>query len=561
MNEDDREHNPGIAAPPPKVDRAALAGLAGSARRALDDLRPGGKVPPRRTLAGEAMCEISVRLKVVTPILGGGPKLRDVDRVDVIRVPTVRGHLRFWWRALYGHQYTTSQELYAAESALWGRPADNTGGRSELDVRVADVRLNGESRSHENIEAEYKAQRDWFEAQYRQLATHEQRIRELRNNNAPANEVHRAREQRDAAKDTLLNRHRQSRYFDLRDPRWVDVDGSYALWTAGATDNDKLAVRWRANVVTFDLTLLGPASECANLRNVVRAWILFGGYGSRTRRGLGSLTVDGDERERRKWLPNLFENPSAGDLSSHLTGALHFNRRIFDPVSGRMVRELPQLADARLYVDLGLAVDGETGTDAISAWTAAIRWLQHFRQDVDSGARRPGHGRPGRSNWPEADKIRRITGRWSEGHEPRDEYKDAPAFSRADFGLPIVGKFKDERQGDPRPFELRWRSLNGDHDRLASALILRALPLANGNFLPMALWMDRGRPAGSKVYLKGFPSTAAHPDREAEFDILMAAGDTSLLAHDVGAAVGKAATLRAAFLTFIAGRGVQRIAP
>jgi hypothetical protein len=44
--------------------------------------------------------EISLRVEIVTPILGGATHARAVDEVDIIRAATVRGHLRFWWRAL-----------------------------------------------------------------------------------------------------------------------------------------------------------------------------------------------------------------------------------------------------------------------------------------------------------------------------------------------------------------------------------------------------------------------------------------------------------------------------
>ena len=229
MSEDEARRARGTADKQATVDRAVLRELSGPATEALAALRPGGKPPPRRTASGKDACEFSVRLKVVTPILGGGPKSRQLDDIDVIRVPTVRGHLRFWWRALYGHQYETPEKLYAAESALWGRAADDNGGRSAVEVRITDVRLKNDSQSQESIATEYNAQSDWFAAQYRQLATLNQRTRELRNNNAPGNQARQAREQFNAAKETLLNRHRQSRYFDLCDPRWVDVDGAYVL--------------------------------------------------------------------------------------------------------------------------------------------------------------------------------------------------------------------------------------------------------------------------------------------------------------------------------------------
>ncbi|HAZ63134.1 MAG TPA: type III-B CRISPR module RAMP protein Cmr1, partial [Armatimonadetes bacterium] len=84
--------------------------------------------------------EITVELEVVTPILGGGTKTRDVDEVDIIRVPTIRGHLRFWWRALYGQNYDSPRALYAAEKRLWGGTTDGddeSGGRSLVEVTVS----------------------------------------------------------------------------------------------------------------------------------------------------------------------------------------------------------------------------------------------------------------------------------------------------------------------------------------------------------------------------------------------------------------------------------------
>jgi hypothetical protein len=137
MSDDEAQGRRGTVAVRAKLGRAKLAEMAGAAEDALTALRKDSQATRRRTATGKKACEISVCLKVVTPILGGGPKLRDVDRVDSIRVPTVRGHLRFWWRALYGHLYDTPQKLYEAESALGGRPADNDGGgRSEVEVRI-----------------------------------------------------------------------------------------------------------------------------------------------------------------------------------------------------------------------------------------------------------------------------------------------------------------------------------------------------------------------------------------------------------------------------------------
>jgi hypothetical protein len=71
-----------------------------------DFIRPDKeKQSSRRFLGGNETTTIVVQLKTVTPILGGGYRTRKLDDMDVIRVPTIRGHLRFWWRALYAQGF------------------------------------------------------------------------------------------------------------------------------------------------------------------------------------------------------------------------------------------------------------------------------------------------------------------------------------------------------------------------------------------------------------------------------------------------------------------------
>ena len=389
------------------------------------------------------MCEISVRLKVVTPILGGGPKLRDVDRVDIIRVPTVRGHLRFWWRALYGHQYTTSQELYAAESALWGRPADNTGSggrsgvvevdkegaRSSVDVRI-DVDRSGLPKPDET-------------------------------------------------------------------PVEIGSVKGYALWPAREPHADR-----RPPGTDFQLTIIGPAAQEVALKNVVRAWILFGGYGSRTRRGLGSLTVAGDNAS---WLPPATTKDASG-FRTVLTEL--FSTDVFSGQPACPTVETPILARASLF--MGDAVRATTDNPDAGTWAIALGWLRDFRQGMNTGARRrPAKGdpeprRPSISHWPEADVWRSIEG-GTYSHSSR--YAGQRAYPRAGFGLPIQTRFQSKRRGggvlqEPDNFTLYWHDGANVHDRFGSALIVKALPLRGNMFAPCALWLTRAYPAKANVVVR-----------------------------------------------------------
>lgn len=437
--------------------------------------------------------EMSVRLEVVTPILGGSTQTRAVDEVDVIRAATVRGHLRFWWRALYAARYSSAQDLYECESQVWGRAATDGGRRSA--VEIAGGRCVGRSR---------RAATDGGGRSAVEIRIRVEQLGEIDNS-------------------------------DIRLYGSNATPGAYALWPAREEKKTSTQPAPRRMPGTrFRLTLIAAASCEPEVRNALRAWILFGGYGSRTRRGLGSLTVVED---RASWLPSEATRAALKDLFG------------FDVLASpaNAPGDTPWLGGASLQV-------GMAERDAIQAWTTALDWLKEFRQgtrgEQGDRAREPGAGkpqpqRPSISNWPEADKIRHIT-RKTRAHAPR--HNATVVWPRAGFGLPIIGQFqKNARNGgrydEPDGFELCWRAGDGtEHDRLASPLIVKALPLADGTFVPCALWLNRAYPAG-EVILRGVNNS------QAPFDRLVAPGDTPRFS----ALAGKH-SLRQAFLDWLQAR-------
>lgn len=456
-----------------------------SSMRAMPTAPAYSDLPDKRLCSARAsaeLCQIQVTLKVVTPILGGAARTRAIDEVDIIRVPSVRGHLRFWWRALYGHRYACATGLYADEARTWGQAAKNDGGRSPVEARVEVVDVGEVEKG------------------------------DIR----------------------LFSKGGQSA-----------TPGAYALWPARAS-RDKTGAAHRRVGTKFKLTLSCPASLEAEIGNALRAWILFGGYGSRTRRGLGSLAVLEDAAS---WMPVRPSREAIVEL---------FDIDIFaSPESG--ARDTPLLAGASMHV-LEAGCD-----DAQAAWCKALEWLKEFRQGTSGGkgnrAREPGDGlqqinRPSISNWPEADKIRHLKGK-TMSHPPRHNAR--PAWPRASFGLPIVGQFqtsarngKSNSYDEPGAFELRWRTRKTEHSRLGSPLIVKALPLANGTFVPCALWLNRAYPENGEVGLvrqkKGGRRNEKEvdPNTVAPFDRLVAEGDDAQFS-----AIANKQGLRQAFLTWL----------
>ena len=58
-------------------------------------------------------------IEVITPIFGGGAETKKVDSEIPIRPSSIRGHLRFWWRATRG-AHLSVDALRAREEEIWG---------------------------------------------------------------------------------------------------------------------------------------------------------------------------------------------------------------------------------------------------------------------------------------------------------------------------------------------------------------------------------------------------------------------------------------------------------
>jgi CRISPR-associated protein Cmr1 len=59
-------------------------------------------------------------IQVITPIFGGGVKAGENDSVTPIRPSSIRGHLRFWWRATCGARFEEIVQLSTREGEIWG---------------------------------------------------------------------------------------------------------------------------------------------------------------------------------------------------------------------------------------------------------------------------------------------------------------------------------------------------------------------------------------------------------------------------------------------------------
>ncbi len=95
------------------------------------------------TPKGAGQRTLNLRFKTGTPILGGGVHARELCRETPIRVPSLRGQFRFWWRANV-EDAADFESLYQRETELWGGvlpgKKDDAVTKSKARISVTDVR-------------------------------------------------------------------------------------------------------------------------------------------------------------------------------------------------------------------------------------------------------------------------------------------------------------------------------------------------------------------------------------------------------------------------------------
>lgn len=79
----------------------------------------------------------TLKLRTITPMFGGSATPREVDPAHPVRAASVRGHLRFWWRATAGARYGSAKELFRAEEVIWG--SDDRPGNVSIRILEASA--------------------------------------------------------------------------------------------------------------------------------------------------------------------------------------------------------------------------------------------------------------------------------------------------------------------------------------------------------------------------------------------------------------------------------------
>ena len=402
--------------------------------------------------------------ELITPLFGGGTETQKADPVSVIRVPSIRGQLRFWWRAIRGGQFSSIAEMKKIEDLIWG----STETPSAVIIELKTVE---EAKS--------------------------------------TNEKHKI----PFTVEKYQNRRGEDKYTVRNSPKIAP----YATFPLLPDKNQRKQAGWTSAPVRiglkFKIEIRHP--ETVPVKNgkeidlndevsaTLWAWETFGGIGARTRRGFGAIrlcSVDGKENTLLSF--DALKQDVEKKFNKHFA-----NERSFVGVPQLSRESLPKVFDLTEQVNKEIKervrqAQGEghqlqpIKADYIEeSWKYLIKRLSEFRQQRNPGTQR---NRPGRSKWPEPERIRELTGqRYNQPpnhHQPIEPKLEE--FPRAAFGLPIVFQFQqasgrnpNDGNSDPRKTILQPT----DHERLSSPLILRPLACADDKAIGLALILESSK--------------------------------------------------------------------
>lgn len=190
---------------------------------------PSGPAP--LTEKDPADATFTLTFTLLTPMMGGGVEINGIqkpcDPVTPIRVASIRGQLRFWWRACNRGKATTVAELREQEAKVWG----STSKPSAVGISVT--------------------------------------------------------QQPDRPEDVAVYKPWKGRWEPLDDSKAIAY-GAFPLKPAKGSQELPGSLH-RFIAPAFTLSIRCILEHRSAVLEAVNAWVLFGGLGGRTRRGFGAI--------------------------------------------------------------------------------------------------------------------------------------------------------------------------------------------------------------------------------------------------------------------------------
>jgi len=366
-----------------------------------------------------------LEIVVVTPLFGGSAIARKVDADRPVSPQSVRGHLRFWWRACKAGAFVSLEELFDREAEIWGsvpykrdpEQKNPQGGPSGVEIEITD---------YQHTEKKYCS--------------------------------------------PVPLQGNDGKY--QRPSGFVDGYPPYALFPFQAElSSDRRNIKqYPADMlvgVKFRLLIFAPDALKSEIETALWAWVNFGGVGSRTRRGCGALYCD------------QFSPPSSNTALSvkHSAGSM------VNPFSPTF-NLLPHLFRARMLLG-NKCSPKDAWVRAVDVMNL-FRQGKNIGRNEGSDKNNP--KKLGRSFWPEPNAIRLATGHTKGKHKVPDNapiYYPRADFGYPII-FHFIDDPKDKGIFPPEPEQVILEGGRGQK-RMASPFILKPLAVSEHEAYPMIL--------------------------------------------------------------------------
>jgi len=368
-------------------------------------------------------CEKTYLIHVITPIFGGGVKPGENDLEMIIRPSSIRGHLRFWWRATRGAKFDTVTELFNREGEVWGTPD------SPSTVTIQIYQPSSGSLRQRKASDHYGFQSKYGPESYVLF---------------PARE-----------KESSICKEGFS--FQLK-INWLKHEKLQHL-----RDQENAALRREKKPLKAEkIDDIGPDIEAA-----IWAWTNFGGIGSRTRRGCGALfskeTAPQDVASIGKWYKDHLDGGGIGQLQQRAWPTLPA-KILISSTEGKPVEEWAAVIDIMRSFRQGVGVGRNPGSSSNSRMPGRSLWPEPETIRKITGSRMPKHQRLSHipdDSFPRAELGLPIVFHFKDVRDP-PESELCPAGSMR-MSSPIILRsiaFGDGRKGVPLIIRLSTEPLN-----------------------------------------------------------------------------------------------------
>ena len=397
------------------------------------------KIAPEINEKDNGIIKQTRHYKLITPLFGGGVNARENDESKLIRETSIRGQLRFWWRATRGTG--SLAEMKQRENAIFGN-----GGKHSTQSKVSIVvNVTNKGKAEKLFQVNYKgkseAKQEWEKIAYAAF---------------PLDEV----EQKEVCLNVEFN-------LEISYPKEIEL-----------ADKDN-----KTTVIIDDVK--------AEIEAALWAWETFGGIGGRTRRGFGALelvSVNGDSKIE-KYKAATAEQQIKEDLEKHLL----LNKNCDASLPHLMLESVFRVKSAS-----GATAAWENLIESLQSF----RQYRLKEKDQYGNRIAPKQDKHGKSKWSEANAIRHLVLKDAKPDVlkfPRAKFGLPINFY---FETPKTDKNDLSRVSNNEKPEVKLTAKDDKLDRLASPLILRPIQCGENKAIALAIILDTPQSLEGGVALK-----------------------------------------------------------